>query len=64
MGLSEADLDGFTERGAADDLDLSAGNEAEFAQAGKTGFGAKKTLDDGWGIDGEIGKSGDGHFRR
>ena len=64
MGLAEADFDGFAEGGAADDFDLGAGNEAEFAQAGEAGFGAEETLDDGWGISGEVCEGGNGHGGR
>ena len=64
VGLAEADFDGFTEGGAADDFDLGTGDETEFAQAGEAGFGAEKSLDDGRGVDGKVCEGGNGHGRR
>ena len=64
MGLAEADFDGFTEGGAADDFNLGARDESEFAQAGEAGFGAEELLNDSGGADGEVCEGGNGHAGR
>lgn len=61
MGLAEADLDGFAERGAADDLDQGTGHEPEFAEAGEAGFGTEEVIDDSGSADGEVCEGGWGH---
>lgn len=64
VGFAEADFDGFTEGGAANDFDLGTRDEPEFAQAGEAGFCAEESLDDGRGADGEVCEGGGGHGRR
>lgn len=64
VGLAEADFDGFAKGGAADDFDLGAWDETEFAQAGEAGFGAEELLNGSGSADGEICESGNGHAGR
>jgi len=53
---AQEDLDRFTEGGAADDGDLGARDQAEFAEAGEAGFGGQETSDDGGTSNGKGGQ--------